>query len=241
MIKVIYSGTRNLYPAMRGAILSLREHNPDAKVYVLAEDDELPFTIPGEHEVINISGQQWFPPDNPNMKSQFTYMAMCRACTADLIPDGRVIQLDVDTIVCDSLEPIWDVDLTGKWLAWCPERWGQWKPFGPTYYNFGVAVLNLEQMRKDNATQLLVELMNTHQVTYIDQDAMNYYAGQGLSVALPARYNDSFCCGYTENPAIVHFAGFPNWYDVDQAPRWWLREKYKRLADEVFGPETGGG
>ena len=60
-MNVIYSGTRNLYPAMRGAILSLLEHNPDAKVYVLAEDDDLPFEIPSEHEIINVSGQGYFP------------------------------------------------------------------------------------------------------------------------------------------------------------------------------------
>ena len=240
MIKAIYSGTRNLYPAMRGAVLSLLEHNPDAKVYILAEDDELPWGPYSEVQVINVSGQRYFPPDNPNMKNQFTYMAMLRVCTPELIPDERVIQLDVDTIVCDSLEPIWDTDLTGKWLAWCPEQFGQWKPFGPKYYNFGVAVLNLQQMRKDGATPILTGLLNTHQAIYIDQDVMNFVAVPELCTDLPVRYNESFCCGYTDNPAIVHYAGFPDWYTVDQAPRWWLREKYKKLADEIFGPETGG-
>lgn len=241
MIKVIYSGTRNLYPAMRGAVLSLLEHNPDANVYILAEADELPWRPPCEHEILNVSGQSWFLPNNPNMRSQFTYMAMVRACTADLIPDDRVLQLDVDTIVCGSLRDLWETDLEGKWLAWCEEVFGQWKPFGPKYYNFGVALHNLAQQRKDRAPELMRAALQARAYPYIDQDVMNLFAGEALSVALPAKWNDSFCCGYTRDPRIVHYAGYPNWYTENQAPRWWLREKYKKLADEFFGPETGGG
>lgn len=240
MIKVIYSGTRNLYPAMRGAILSLLDHNEDVKVYVLAEDDWLGFEIPCEHEIIDVSGQTTFRPDGPNMKSQFTYMAMMRVMTPLLIPEDRVIQLDVDTIVCDSLLPIWEMDLDGKWLAWCPEYFGQYKPFGPTYYNFGVAVMNLKLMRENGLPEALAGFLNFGNFPFIDQDVMNMVAAQEHSADLPVRYNESFCCGYTEHPAIVHYAGFPNWYDTDQAPRWWLREKYRKKADEVFGPWPGG-
>lgn len=234
MIKVIYSGSRNLYPAMRGAILSLLEHNRDVKVYVMAEDDELPFPIPCEHEIINVSGQTYFALDNPNMRSQFTYLAMLRVCTPELIRDERVIQLDVDTIVQDSLEPIWEMDLDGKWIGWCPEYFGQYSPFGTVYHNFGVAVLNLEQMRKNVAIVPLVNALEMRTLPFIDQDAMNMIAVPERSADIPVRYNESFCCGYTPNPAIVHYAGYPNWYDVDQAPRWWLREEYKRKADSAM-------
>lgn len=234
-MNVIYSGTRNLYTAMRGAILSLLEHNPEAKVYVLAEDDTLPFVIPCEHEVINVSGQKFFPATGPNMRSQFTYMAMLRVCTPLLIPEDRVIQLDVDTIICDSLQPIWDMDLTDRWVGWCPEEYGRFRPFGPKYYNFGVAVLNLAQMRKDGATQLLVRDLNVNRYPFIDQDVMNRFAVPEKTADLPVRYNECFCCGWTEHPAIVHYAGYPDWYTSNAAPRWWLREKYKQAADEFFG------
>ena len=227
-MNVVYSGTRNLYPAMRGAIASLLEHNPEAKVYVLAEDDELPFDIPGK--VINVSDQKYFPADNPNMRSQFTYMAMIRVCTPELIPDDKVIQLDVDTIVCDSLEPIWEIDLTDKWLGWCPEYYGVYKPRPFEYYNFGVAVMNLEQMRRDNATGIAVHLLNNERFPFIDQDVMNFLAVPSKTVDIPVRYNESFCCGYTENPAIVHYAGYADWYTSKGVPRWWLRDKYKEVG-----------
>lgn len=225
-MNVVYAGTRNLYPAMKGAIRSLLEHNPDAKVYILAEDDAVPFDLPCT--VINVSGQTYFPPDNPNMKSQFTYMAMIRLCTPELIQEDRVIQLDVDTIVCDSLEPIWNIDMTGKWVAWCEEKYGRWKPFGEPYYNFGVAVLNLKQMRESNGVKLMVHELNCNQFPFIDQDVMNLYAVPDRCIDLPSRYNESFCCGYSEHPAIVHYAGYPDWYtNSGSMPRWWYRDKYK--------------
>ena len=239
-VNVVYSLSRNLYPWLKPSITSLLEHNRDAKIFILAEDDELPFEIPCEHEILNMSGQQIFPQAGPNMRSEFTYMAMLRVCTPELIQAERVIQLDVDTIVCDSLLPIWEMDLDGKWLAWCPEYFGQYKPFGPTYYNFGVAVMNLKLMRENSLPEALVGFLNFGNFPFIDQDVMNMVAAQEHSADLPVRYNESFCCGYTEHPAIVHYAGFPNWYDTDQAPRWWLREKYRKKADEVFGPWPGG-
>lgn len=224
-MNIVYSGTRNLYPCMNGAIASLLEHNPEAKVYVLAEDDTLPFEFHGT--VINVSGQQYFPPDGPNRDNHFTYMAMLRVCTPELIPEDRVIQLDVDTIVCDSLEEIWNTDLDGKWVCWCPEHLGIYHPYGPKYYNFGVAVMNLKQMRGDHFTERAVEMLNTKRYPYIDQDIMNILAVPDKTVDLPVRYNESFCCGKTDNPAIVHYAGFHDWYTNDDVPRAFYRDLYK--------------
>lgn len=218
-IKVVYSLSRNLYPWLKYSIRSLIEHNPDVKIYVLAEDDALPFDIPVEHKILNVSGQTYFRPDGPNMKSQFTYLAMIRVCTPELIDEDRVIQLDVDTIICDSLAPIWETDLEGKWLAWAPEISGQWKPFGPDYYNFGVAVLNLRQLRLDRAPDYMVKALNSIQVPFIDQDIMNMFAVPEKTVRMPARFNECFCCGQSGNPAIVHYAGFPDWMTDPATPR----------------------
>lgn len=219
-IRVVYSLTRNLYPQLAVTIQSLLQQHPDAKVYILAEDDELPFEIPCEHRILNMSGQTYFPPDNPNMRSQFTYMAMLRVATAELIPEeDKIIQLDIDTIVCDSLRPIWDLDQGDKWLAWCPEHLAQYKPFGPVYCNFGVAVLNLAQMRKDNAVPFLVRDLNRFEIRFLDQDVMNRFAVPDKMVEMPVRFNESFCCGYTPNPAIVHYAGYPDWFTNPNVPR----------------------
>lgn len=225
-MNVIYSLTRNLYPFLGITIKSLLEHNKDVKVYVMAEDDELPFEIPCEHEIINMSGQQYFPDTCANIRNNFTYMAMLRACTPEIIKEDKVIQLDVDTIVCDSLQPIWDIDLTDKWVAWCPEHKGIYRPYGPIYYNFGVAVLNLEQMRKDNTVYYMVKALNAQRFNFIDQDVMNLFAVPDKTVDLDVRYNESFCCGYTSNPAIVHYAGYPDWNKNSSVPRYSYYAQY---------------
>jgi len=226
-INIVYSLSRNLYPQLKGAIRSLLDHNEDVKIYVLAEDDELPFEIPCEHLILNMANQTVFPWDNPNLRSQFTYMAMLRVCTADLIPEDRVIQLDIDTIVCDSLAPIWNMDLDGKWIAWCPEYLGQYRPFGPKYYNFGVAVLNLRQLREDNAPAFMVHELNCFLYRFLDQDVMNRFAIPDKCVDMPVRFNECFCCGMTDSPAIVHFAGYPDWMENPNIPRAEYLAKYR--------------
>ena len=154
-------------------------------------------------------------------------MAMLRVCTPELIKAEKVMQLDVDTIICDSLEPIWNTDLTGKWIGWCPELRGIYRPYGPMYYNFGVAVLNLRQMRKDMATVQMVNMLNSEYLRFVDQDAMNILALPDKSVDIDIRFNESFCCGYTENPAIVHFAGYPDWYENRSMFRWEYLARYQ--------------
>ena len=224
---VLYAATRNLYPYLKGAIRSLLDHNEDVKLFIFAEDDRLPYDLPCDYEIINVSNQTYFPPDSPNMKSIFTYMAMMRICAPELLDVDKVLWLDVDTIVCDSLQELWDIDLSGKWVAWCREYTGSYKPYGSKYYNFGVAVLNLAQMRLDNVTQAVVKELNNQWYWCTDQDVMNKLTPPEKMVEIPVRFNESFCCGYTDNPAIVHYAGIPNWYERTNMNRVEYLKKYR--------------
>ena len=224
---VVYSSSRELYRGLKASITSLLEHNDIEKLYVLSLDDELPFEIPCNHEVVNISQQPYFPPDCPNIRSRFTILSLIRACVPDLIPEDKAIVLDVDLIVCDSLQPLWDIPLGDNWLAWCPEYYGQWNPFAHEYYfNFGVTVMNLAQMRKDNVVQRMVRELNTNSFAYCEQDCFNKLAGRNKSVPIPARFNESFCCGYSVRPAIVHYAGFSDWLTNIGMPRRNILDRY---------------
>ena len=207
-MNIVYSSSPTMYPILKASIASLLEHNTPSRIYILAQEDTLPFEIPCNHKVINVSGQTYFPAGGPNMGRQnyFTVMSMMRVCAPELIKADKVVYLDCDTVICENLKPLWNTDLTGKWLAWCPEHLGMWHPYGPKYYNGGVAVYNLKQMREDNFTQKIVEMLNTQPFRFVDQDAMNKIA-QDKCVDIPVRYNECFCCGTTDDPAIVHYAG----------------------------------
>lgn len=236
---IVYAGTRNLYRKMLPSIRSLLHHNDVERIIILAEDDAFPedVRLPAVCEVRNVKPlrDRYFRPDGPNMRSKFTWMAMMRALYPDLFPElDRVIQLDVDTIICDDLTPVWDADLRGRWFAAVPEHLGTHRPYGQKYYNIGVAVFNLDKMRSDRAVSRMVVRLNEIRCPYVDQDALNMYA-TAFGADLPVRYNETFVTGYTDHPAIVHFAGVSDWWCREDMLRREYLERWKEPGDD--GPE----
>lgn len=205
-------------------------HNSNVeKVYFLIEDDKFPVELPPIVETINVSGQGFFPKNGVNYRTNFTYMSLLRVCYTKLFPElDRVLQLDVDTVVVDNIDELWDVDLDGKYFAAVEEELSTYKPYGRKYYNIGVAVFNLALTRKTEMDEKLISFLNTVKVPYIDQDAWNRF-GVGREIALPVRFNESFVTGYTESPAIVHFAGFRDWENNPRVCRREYLKKYREM------------
>ena len=191
---------------------SLKEHEPDARVFVLCEDDRID-GLPMECEFINVTGQKWVPHGSPNYRTRFGYINLLKNCYSEILPVDKVIHLDIDTVVCDSLRPLWETDLTGKWIGAVPEYTGKYHPFGADYYNMGVAVLNLAQLRADNAVKPMMWYLNAVQQEYADQDAWNLFGmAYDKFVPVDVRFNENYATGFTSNPAIVHYCGFGDWY-----------------------------
>ena len=234
MRAAVYSGTRNLYPDMVTAAKSLIANSNVEKVYFLIEDDTFPEKLPPMIETINVSGQEWFTSDGANFRTSFTYMSLLRVCYTKLLPKevDRVLQLDVDTIVTDDISELWDIDMTGKWFAAVLEENSKYKPYSAKYYNIGVAMFNLEQIRKDEIDDKLIKRLNSTHMPYIDQDAWNWAIAHklGKDMTLPSRFNESFVTEYSDAPAIVHFAGFKNWQTSTRAPRREYIKKYRGMT-----------
>jgi len=212
-MNIVYAMTHHVYFWALPSIRSLAEHNPEARVFILAEDDELPFGLPMPAEVINVTGQTWFPKDGVNYNNDFKYINLLKVRYPSILPVEKVIHLDIDTIVCDSLKGLWETDLTGRWLGAVPEKQTWYRPFGDApYYNMGVAVLNLEQMRRDRIEQPMQDYLNTVPQPFADQDAWNRYATKDTAVPVDVRWNESAPTGFTDNPGIVHYCGNRNWF-----------------------------
>ena len=212
-MNIVTAMTRNVYEWCVPFFKSLAEHEPKARVFILCEDDSFPVELPLKVETINVSDQKFFPKTGVNYNNAFTYINLLKVCYADILPVNKVIHLDIDTIINDSLEPMWKTDVTGKWVAAVPEYKGRYKPFGNMYYNMGVALINLQQIRKDKIQPAMVEYLNTVRQPYADQDAWNLYGlEQDKFVPLDIRYNESFATGQTDNPAIVHYCGIRDWF-----------------------------
>ena len=111
-------------------------------------------------------------------------------------------------------------DVKGKWFASVPECQTWYAPFGDRYYNMGVALFNLAQLRKDNPQRAMTDyLLKTHQ-PFADQNAWNKFGyEQDKIVELDLRYNESRVTGKTSNPAIIHYCSIPDWWTKDSMER----------------------
>lgn len=213
-MEIVYAMTREVYPQILPSLRSLMEHNPGAQVIVLAEDAALPFPLPVNVRVLDVSGQKWFPQTGVNYNNRFKYINLLKVRYPTILEGlDKVIHLDTDTIVCGDLSGLWETDLAGKWFGAVREHEGKYKPFGDKYYNMGVAVINLSQMREDGIEQTMQDYLNTVKQPWADQDAWNKYGlEQGKITELSVRYNESPVTGMTNNPAIVHYCSIPDWF-----------------------------
>lgn len=224
-MNIVYAMTRNVYHMILPSLRSLAETNPAAKVFILTEDDELPFELPIKAEVINVTDQKWFPEDSVNYNNLFTYINLLKVVYPSILKVEKVIHLDIDTIICDDLTPLWKTNITGKWYAACPEYLGSYKPFGDPYYNMGVALINLKQMRKDKASEPMVEYLNAVRQPWADQDAWNKFTDK--AVEIDVRYNENCKTGETDDPAIVHYCSIGDWYTDRNTHRVEYLDKYR--------------
>lgn len=210
-MNVVYCVTANYIEKIKPSIRSLRYYNPKANIYVITETDNIGIE---NAKAINISNQQWFPENSVNYKNMFTYIGLLKVCYESLLSCDKVIHLDADTIVNDTLKPMWEMDLTDKWYAMAEEKKGRYKPFGDKYYNAGVMILNLKQLRKDNIQDSLINYLNTVRQPWCEQDAFNKFGIENDKIVeLDVRYNENMMTGFTDNPAIVHYCAVGDWWN----------------------------
>ena len=177
-----------------------------------------------------------------------------RVFLPELLPDvARVLYLDADVIVLESVAPLWEVDMTSKLVAAVTNPLDPQSVDRPTplvmgshgYFNAGVMVFNLELMRSEASSRALLEYGRSHadELVWRDQDALNVVLGSSR-VALHPRWNcmnGIFVFPWSaevlgaeavaearEKPAIRHFEGpgpYKPWHYLCE--REW-RDVYRR-------------
>lgn len=169
------------------------------------------------------------------------YTASYRLLLPDLLPTvGRVLYLDADIVVLDSIRELWDIDLNGCCVAATTNplyRYSEWRvkarlglPDRRAYFNSGVLVFDLDTMRAEGLNRALVEWAIDHRdaISWPDQDILNavlwrrrlslhprWNAFGGLW-RLPDRdlpWTAEQLSEARRNPAIAHFIGpFKPWH-----------------------------
>jgi len=220
---VVYLSTRNLYDVLPAAYNSLLAHTSVDHVYILIEDDKLPFRLPDNVSCVNVSGQTFFPPDGANTSTAFTYMALMKAALTKIFPDlSRILVLDVDTIVNDDISALWNESISPAYYAAVTEPHMS-KQRGYPYANFGVVMLNLDLLRSTGMDNKLIREINTHYHAYPEQEAFHMLCGERF-VSLPSDYNDT-TTGFRVTAAphhsrISHFAGLKSWVSFKNVRHW---------------------
>lgn len=132
-----------------------------------------------------------------NMSTRFTPYAMLRLY-ADEIPQlpDKILYLDADVIVRQSLAEFYHQDLTDTEFVGVLDYWGrfffhnlhQHRVFD--YVNSGVLLLNLPEIRKTNLFAKIRHLLQTRTVLMPDQTALNRFASE--KKLAPRRYNEQY-------------------------------------------------
>ncbi len=107
-----------------------------------------------------------------------------RLALPDLLPDtSRLLYLDCDTLVLESLTPLWELDLQDQGLAavtnvFPPDLVHRPDDLGiprQSYFNSGVLLLDLAAWRRHRFSERIVELARSRpgRLVFPDQDALN--------------------------------------------------------------------
>lgn len=183
-----------------------------------------------------------------------------RLLAADLLPKEihKVLYLDCDIVINDSILELWDLDLNEVAFAGVLDDSSEYNcnrlGYSPEdyYMNAGVALYNLDYWRKNRVTSRLFDYMsNNHdKITLMDQDIINGTL-HGTSLRLPERYNflvtffDRMCwerypASYRErileesdHAVIIHYCGrIKPWdYKYIGSPFWNIWDKYRKISN----------
>lgn len=207
---VVYGATRNIYTYIMPSVNSLLINTDIDKVFLLTEDDELPFMLPNKCEIINVSHQDVFP----KYYDGWTYMVLLRLIYAKMFPNlKRILSLDVDTIIKKDIADIWKYDINDYYLSAVPETY--LRDINDPYYNMGCALFNLEKLRQDNMCEKFIDDYQKYSYSFIEQDIINKLC-KGNIYTLPNKFNSGLQSPPPEEIYIMHYACTPRWRWINE-------------------------
>lgn len=192
----------------------------------LLSNYETPY-ISVEYLQVNISDFSFYPLNRPHISIATYYrLALHKILPANV---RKIIYLDADLVVMDSLVELWSIDLESNYLAGSPDEGGVLQmrrlglPLSHNYINAGICVMNIAKMREVDLDNLYAEALykNYELVTLQDQDILNITFVNKIKRIHP-RWNvqsrfykpNELEYAYTQvelneaalDPAIIHFS-----------------------------------
>lgn len=274
-MNILVSLDENYLPQLRVMLASLLLNNPGAEcnIYLLHSGIPQP-RLDEMGRSLAARGQTFYPirvdgalfekaPVNRYYSQEMYY----RLLAGQLLPRevDKILYLDPDILVINSLAPLWKTDLQGSLFAAAAHsgkseladgvnrlRLGTEQP----YFNSGVLLMDLARCREEILPEEIFAYVETHAAELIlpDQDVLNaLYGSQILPVEdilwnYDARhYADYFVVSHREadvnwvieHTAILHFCGREKpWKNRYHHRFGVLYRHYMHLADVVLSQET---
>ena len=229
---IVYTGTRNVYENILASMKSVFANTRVDHVYLLIEDDTFPFDVPDCVSVMNVSGQQYFPESGPNYNNAWSYMCMMRAAFPHIFSQHKkILSLDIDTVITGNIDELWNTDVSGYYLLGVHEK----DRAAEDYINFGVVMMNLDLMRKDNIADKVITLLNKDKQQCPEQDAFNTICSGKIRL-IDSRFNYTPFTHLIEEPEkeiIIHYAGIQYWKNFSS-----VRAYAERSWDDILTPHT---
>jgi len=170
-------------------IISLLSNNKDLKIkfYIISDDLdnndlELIKTCTKEYRcsiVLNIISKDTFC--NVSTIGRHSKIVNYRFLISRLINEDKILYCDIDIVVNGSIKNFYDQDIENYYLA-AVEDWGLFDRHDllnmdkdTKYFNSGVMLLNLKNIRKDNIFEICIKKLDdlTDKYIYPDQDIIN--------------------------------------------------------------------
>lgn len=257
-MRVVYACDDNYAALTAVSAVSLLKHNPGAEIILVGcklktgSIDNVKSRVEkfgGKFRYVDVSAKI-DELQSIGACSYVSYAVYSRIFIGELLPDlsGKVLYLDCDTLVVDSIAEIFGTDLSGNPLALAPDaahpaykRVISLPPEKP-YYNTGVTLIDLDKWRSAKCTERLMdELKSPHGRNPLgDQDIIVRVLNDEIT-ELDRRWNflsQYIMYGRKEKPAIYHFSGNTMgrpWFTSSKHP---LRETYRKAAKEAGLPEA---
>ena len=158
MIKtIVLAGDRNYTTQLETTIKSILYHNRDVKIYILNQDI-MPDWFRKPRKIARMLGSEIIDVKLPEQavfqgwetREYISPMTYARYFIPDYISEDKVLYLDSDLIVNQSLEPLFEIDFYEYLLA------AAWDTDGVTF-NAGVMLINNKKWRQEKLKERLIE------------------------------------------------------------------------------------
>lgn len=226
---ITYCANKSIYHLLPTALNSLLSNNKDIeKIYLVIEDDEIPFIRHPKIEFINCNQYDFIIREGLNITKRFTYMALVRCVLSKILKEDKIIYLDVDTIVDGSLNELWNTTLGQNLIAGVFEAEG--------YCNSGVMLMDLRKIRLGKYDNGLLRMLKFAKLLLPDQDAINLIF-KGKIKELNKKFNalGRHYQVYGKQEIIIrHFAGIVKpWVDgaATEDSEFWNKYKIDKIEE----------